>query len=133
MKKLFVLLILGICVQAFAQAFPIKVVSYLIGRKETAAQYDRGELQINDETQSWEIVLYKKTGANREEKIVLKTFSELGGGIAVFRNITITEAGKNTGSDLFAYIPNFDPAKLQIDLCDNKTERTKRRLVISVL
>jgi hypothetical protein len=136
MKKVFFLLFFGICayVQAFAQPIPVKVVSYLIGRRETAAQYERGELIINDETQSWEIILYKKTGGpDSGERILMKNFADIGNGNAVFRSITITEGSKSTGADLFAYFPVFKDGKIQIDLCDNKTERTRRRLIISPL
>jgi hypothetical protein len=116
----------------YAQAFaiPIKVVSYLIGRKETAGQYSRGELLINDETQSWEIVLYKKAG-DIEEKIVMQNSDAFRNGNGVFRKIVISEGNKKLGSDLFAYIPIFDAGRIQIDFCDTKTERTKRRLIIS--
>jgi hypothetical protein len=132
MKKLFFPLILGICVYAQAFAIPVKITSYLIGRKETAGQYERGELNIDNETQSWEIILYKKTGG-AEEKILLANSNNFNNGSGVFRSITITENNKSTGSNLFAYIPVFEGGKIQIDFCDNKTERTKRRLVISAL
>ncbi|MDR1931079.1 MAG: hypothetical protein LBQ44_10705 [Treponema sp.] len=132
MKRIVFCLILGICtyIQAFAEPIPVKIVSYLIGRRETAAQYLRGELIINDEEQSWEIVLYKKNNAD-PERIKLEKFDDIGRNIGVFRSITVREASGTLGSNLFAYMPAFEDNKIRVDLCDTRTEGVKRRLVIS--
>jgi len=63
MKKLYFLIvfvILGSAVFAQPQAIPFKVSVYQISRRQLASQYTKAELIIDDENQSWEIVLYRK-------------------------------------------------------------------------
>jgi hypothetical protein len=110
---------------------PVKIVSYLINRKQTAAQYEKADLIIDDETQSWEIILYKKDGTN-PERIKLEKFDDLGNNNGVFRTITIREGSTTFGSNLFAYMPVFADGKIQIDLCDTRTEGVKRRLILEL-
>lgn len=132
MKKLF--LIIGVCIfglTVFAQseAISFKVFSYQISTRQTANQYTKAELLINDENQSWEIILYRKDGKN-SERIKLEKFDDIGRNNGVFRTVTIMEAAGTSGSNLFAYMPVFDGNKIRIDLCDKRTEGVKRRLIM---
>jgi hypothetical protein len=132
MKKLFLLCIAGFLAGAvFAQsdAIPFKVSSYQISRRQTAAQYTKAELFVNDETQSWEIVLYRKDGKG-PERIKLEKFDDIGQNNGVFRTITIQDSSGATGGGLFAYMPVFEGNKIRVDLCDTKTEGVKRRLIL---
>jgi hypothetical protein len=108
---------------------PVKITSYLISRKQTVAQYEKADLIIDDESQSWEIVLYRKDGAD-SERIKLEKFDDAGNG--VFRTVIIEEGSKTSGSNLFAYMPVFDDGKIQIDLCDTRTEGVRRRLILEL-
>jgi hypothetical protein len=108
---------------------PVKIVSYLISRKQTAAQYEKADLIIDDETQSWEIILYRKDGKDPEH-IKLETFDDIGQNNGVFRTITIREGSATSGSDLFAYMPVFSNGKIQVDLCNTRTEGVRRRLIL---
>jgi hypothetical protein len=110
---------------------PVKIVSYLISRRQTAAQYERADLVIDDETQSWEIILYRKDGKNPEH-IKLEKFDDIGHDNGVFRSITIQEGATTSGSNLFAYMPVFDKGKIQVDLCDTRTEGVRRRLILEL-
>jgi hypothetical protein len=110
---------------------PVKITSYLISRRQTAVQYEKADLVIDDETQSWEIILYRKDGKDPEH-IKLEKFDDIGHNTGVFRTITILEGGKTSGSNLFAYMPVFDNGKIQIDLCDTKTEGVRRRLILEM-
>ncbi|MDR1505735.1 MAG: hypothetical protein LBI67_01395 [Treponema sp.] len=110
---------------------PVKIASYLISRRQTAAQYEKADLVIDDETQSWEIVLYRKDGADNE-RIKLEKFEDIGNNNGVFRTITIQENSKTSGSGLFAYMPVFNNGKIQVDLCDTRTEGVRRRLILEL-
>jgi hypothetical protein len=110
---------------------PVKITSYLISRRQSAAQYEKADLIIDDETQSWEIVLYRKDGTD-SERIKLEKFDDIGNNNGVFRTITILEGGKTSGSNLFAYMPVFNDGKIQVDLCDAKTEGVRRRLILEL-
>ena len=132
MKKLLLILVCSICgLAVFAQpdAIPFKVFSYQISTRQTATQYTKAELIINDETQSWEIVLYRKDGKNTE-RIKLETFDDIGHNNGVFRTVTIMEAAGTSGSNLFAYMPVFEGNRIRVDLCDKRTEGVKRRLIM---
>jgi hypothetical protein len=132
MKKLLFFVVFGICSwMAFAQPTPItfKISSYLISRRQTAAQYEKVELIIDDEAQSWEIILYRKDGAEPEH-IKLEKFDDIGHKNGVFRTITIQEKAGTSGSGLFAYMPVFEGNKIRVDLCDTRTEGVKRRLIM---
>jgi hypothetical protein len=131
MKRFIFIVFFGISVgAAFAQsAIPFKVSSYLISRRQTSGQYVRAELLVNDETQSWEITLYRKDGAG-PERIKLEKFDDIGGNKGVFRTITIQDSSGASGSGLFAYMPVFEGSKIRIDLCDTRTEGVKRRLIL---
>ncbi|MDR2552715.1 MAG: hypothetical protein LBD31_06075 [Treponema sp.] len=129
-KKPVFTMILWICGGLlFAQPAPIqfRVSSYLVSGKQTSSQYARAELVVNDETQSWEITLYRKSGA--AERIKLESFDDLGKN-GVFRSIIIQETAGTSGGGLFAYMPAFEGNKIRVDLCDTKTERVRRRLII---
>ncbi|MDR2210838.1 MAG: hypothetical protein LBO65_05135 [Spirochaetaceae bacterium] len=131
MKKLILLLVLGFFTwTGFAQSAPIvfKVASYQISRRQTANQYTKAELLVDDENQTWEIVLYRKDGAEPEH-IKLENFTFLGGH-GVFRTVIIREASGTSGSNLFAYMPAYEGNKIRIDLCDIRTEGARRRLII---
>jgi len=131
-KKLLFLAVFIVCGwTTFAQSGGImfKVSSYLIARKQTANQYTKAELIIDDETQSWEIILYRKDGSG-PERIKLEKFDDIGRNKGVFRTVTIREGSKTLGSDLFAYMPEFAGGKIQVDLCDTKKEITRRRLIL---
>jgi hypothetical protein len=112
-------------------SIPVKITSYLINRRQTAAQYEKADLIIDDETQSWEIVLYRKDGTDSEH-IKLEKFDDIGNNTGVFRTITIMEGDKTSGSNLFAYMPVFNDGKIQVDLCDTKTEGVRRRLILEL-
>jgi hypothetical protein len=132
MKKLLFLAVFVICGWvAFAQsaAITFKVSSYLISRRQTANQYTKAELLIDDGAQSWEIILYRKDNA-KPERIKLEKFDDIGRNNGVFRTVTIQEAAGTSGSNLFAYMPVFDGTKIRVDLCDTRTEGVKRRLII---
>jgi hypothetical protein len=132
MKKLFLLVIVGLCTTAvFAQSGAIlfKVSSYQISRRQTASQYTKAELFVNDETQSWEIVLYRKDGAG-PERIKLEKFDDVGHNNGVFRAIIIQDNSGTSGSGLFAYMPVFEGSKIRVDLCDARTEGVRRRLIL---
>ena len=135
MKKLFFLTIVGLCgwmVFAQPQAITFKVASYQISTRQAASQYTRAELIINDEEQSWEIVLYRKDGTG-PDRIRLEKFDDIGRNIGVFRTVTITEAAGTSGSNLFAYMPAFEGNRIRVDLCDTRTEGVKRRLIIEMI
>ena len=132
MKKLIFLIVFGICgLMVFTQtdAIPFKVSSYQISTRQTASQYTKAELLIDDETQSWEIILYRKDGKNNEH-IKLEQFNDIGRNKGVFRTVTITEGAGVSGSNLFAHMPVFEGTKIRVDLCDKKTEGVKRRLIM---
>jgi len=116
---------------AFAQsnAITFKVSSYQINRKETAALYVKAELIINDETQSWEITLHRKDGANQEQ-IKLEKPSDIGNNRMVFRTVSIKEGSGISGADLYVFVPPFEGSKIRMDICDTKTESVKRRLIL---
>lgn len=144
MKQLMCVTVLFLCGwMGFAQQAPIpfRVTSYLIstggGRKQTASQYERAELYIHDETQSWEIVLYRKDAAD-PERVTLEKLADFGK-TAAFRTITIQERAGKSGGGLFAYMPPFEEVKapnggrtlrLQVDLCDTRTEAVRRRIIL---
>ncbi|MDR0447776.1 MAG: hypothetical protein LBH07_03820 [Treponema sp.] len=133
MKKVIFLVIFGIIGwTVFTQNVPIvfKVNSYLISQRQTANLYTKAELIIDDEAQTWEIILYRSNNA-KPERIKLEKYEDIGRNIGVFRTVIIQEAAGNTaGNNLFAYMPGFDGNKIRIDLCDNKTENVRRRLII---
>jgi hypothetical protein len=133
MKKLVFLLIFGICALVLftqPEGIPFKVFSYQISTRQLASQYTKAELIISDETQSWEIILYRKDGKNSEH-IKLEQFDDINQkNHGVFRNVTIVEAAGTSGSNLFAYMPVFEGNKIRVDLCDKRTEGVKRRLII---
>jgi len=131
-KKLLFLAVFVVCAWAtFAQsnAITFKVSSYQISRRQTANQYTKAELIVDDETQSWEIVLYRKDGSD-PERIKLEKFDDIGRNTGVFRTVTIEEKSGTSGSNLFAYMPVFEGNKIRVDLCDTRTEGVKRRLII---
>jgi uncharacterized glyoxalase superfamily metalloenzyme YdcJ len=113
----------------FAQAITLKVMSYLISKKQNAALYEKAELSTDDETQAWELVLYRKDGS-ASERIRLENFAEVSGN-GVFRKVSIQEGEKTSGQGMFGYVPVFD-SKIQIDLCDNRTEAVRRRLILGL-
>ena len=133
MKKLFLFVIFCVCgLAVFAQsdAIAFKVFSYQISTRQTASQYARAELIINDENQSWEIILYRKDGKNSEH-IKLEQFNEINSkNHGVFKTVTIMEAAGTSGSNLFAYMPVFEGNRIRVDLCDKRTEGVKRRLIM---
>ncbi|MDR1307194.1 MAG: hypothetical protein LBK74_06450 [Treponema sp.] len=132
MKKLVLVVIAGLCTAAvFAQSGAIlfKVSSYQVSRRQTASQYTRAELFVNDETQSWEIVLHRKDGAG-PERIKLEKFDDIGHNNGVFRAITIQDNSGATGGGLFAYMPVFEGSKIRVDLCDTRNESVRRRLIL---
>ena len=132
MKKLFLITILGICgLVIFSQneGIPFKVFSYQISTRQTANQYTKADLLIDDETMSWEIVLHRKDG-KASESIKLEQYDDIGHNNGVFRTVTIKEAAGVSGSNLFAYMPVFEGNRIRVDLCDKKTEGTKRRLIM---
>jgi hypothetical protein len=130
MKKLFLVVIAGLCMTGvFAQSILFKVSSYQISRRQTAAQYSKAELFVNDEAQSWEIVLYRKDSTG-PERIKLEKFDDVGHNNGVFRTITIQDNSGATGSGLFAYMPVFEGNKIRVDLCDTRTESVRRRLIL---
>jgi len=132
MKKLLFLAVFIVCGWAtFAQSDPItfKVSSYLIARKQTANLYTKAELIIDDNAQSWEIILYRKDGSG-PERIKLEKYDDISRGRGVFRTVTIREGARTFGSDLFAYMPLFEGTRITVDLCDTKKEITRRRLIL---
>jgi len=132
MKKLYFLIVFVICgLTAFAQsqAIPFKVATYQISRRQLASQYTKAELIIDDEKQSWEIILYRKDNA-KPEYIKLEKFDDIGRDVGVFRTVTIMEAAGTSGGNLFAHMPVFDGNKITVDLCDTRTEGVRRRLII---
>ena len=134
MKKLFFLTVLALCgwmVFAQAETLTFKVFSYQISTRQTASLYTKAELIINDETQSWEIILYRKDGKG-PDRIKLEKYDNIGRNIGVFRTVTITETTGTTGSNLFAYMPAFEGNRIRVDLCDTRTEGVKRRLIIEI-
>jgi len=131
-RKLLFLAVFIVCGWAnFAQsgAITFKVASYLIARKQTANLYTKAELIVDDETQSWEFILYRKDGSG-PERIKLEKFDDIGRGRGVFRTVTIREGSRTFGSDLFAYMPVFEGTRITVDLCDTKKEITRRRLIL---
>ena len=131
MKKLIIIvfLVCGLVLFSAADAIPFKVFSYQISTRQLASQYTKAELNINDETMSWEIILIRKDG-KASESIKLEQFDDIGRNNGVFRTVTITEAAGVSGSNLFAYMPVFDGNRIRVDLCDKRTEGTKRRLIM---
>jgi len=132
MKKLFlvvVFLVCGLVLFSAAQSIPFKVFSYQISTRQTASQYTKADLVIDDETMSWEIVLHRKDG-KASETIKLEQFDDIGRNNGVFRTVTIIEAAGKSGSNLFAYMPVFEGNRIRVDLCDKRTEGTKRRLIM---
>jgi uncharacterized protein YxeA len=132
MKKRFlivVLCIVGLAVFAQTEVIAFKVFSYQISVRQTAGQYVKAELAINDETQTWEITLYRKDG-KKNEVIKLEEFDDISRNHGVFRTVTITEAAGTSGSNLFAYMPVFEGNRIRVDLCDKRTEGVKRRLIM---
>ncbi|MCL1929199.1 MAG: hypothetical protein FWG07_10470 [Treponema sp.] len=131
MKKLFiiVLLVCGLVLFSTAEGINFKVFSYQISTRQTANQYTKAELIIDDGTMSWEIILHRKDGKT-SESIKLEQFDDIGRNNGVFRTVTITEAAGKSGSNLFAYMPVFEGNKIRVDLCDKRTEGTKRRLIM---
>ncbi|MDR2313296.1 MAG: hypothetical protein LBE02_02055 [Spirochaetaceae bacterium] len=130
MKKLLFLMVwVGVARIGFAQPEPIvfKVSSYQISRRQTANLYARAELFINDEELTWEIILYRKDNTGPEH-IKLEQF-DLPGNNGIFRTVTIQETSGTSGSNLFAYLL-YEGNKIRIDLCDVRTERVRRRLII---
>jgi hypothetical protein len=111
---------------------PVKVNSYQISGTQSASLYEKAELIINDENQFWEIILYRKGGDR--EIIKMETFDDIGKDLAVFRTITIQEGGRPAyiARDLFAYMPVFNSGKIQIDLCNAKTEGVRRRIILAL-
>ena len=133
MKKLVFFIVVGIVGLAlFAQAVPIgfRISSYQISTRQTASQYTRAELLINDEDQSWEIILHRREG--NPERIKLENYDDIGRGLGVFRKVTITEASGTSGSNLFAYMPAFEGNRIRVDLCDKRTEGVRRRLIMEI-
>jgi hypothetical protein len=131
MKKLIFLAVFGIIgwsLFAQSEAIPFTVSSYQISRRQTASLYERAELIVNDEDQSWEIILYRKEGD--PERIRLENFADIGRGLGVFRTVVITEDGGTTGENLFAHMPAFEGNRIRVDLCDTRTEAVRRRLII---
>ncbi|MDR2662179.1 MAG: hypothetical protein LBC31_04200 [Treponema sp.] len=132
MKKQFFILVFVLClwtIMADPLSVPVKITSYLISRKQTAAQYEKADLIIDDETQSWEIVLHRKDGKG-PERIKLEKFDDIGHNNGVFRTVTIRDSSGATGSGLFAYMPVFEGSKIRVDLCDTRTENVRRRLIL---
>ena len=139
MKKLFFLLVFGVCALVLftqSEGIPFKVFSYQISTRQTANQYSKAELIITEtiETQSnpinWEIILHRKDGKNSEH-IKLEQLDDINQkNHGVFRNVTIIEAAGTSGSNLFAYIPAFEGNRIRVDLCDKRTEGVKRRLIM---
>jgi len=132
MKRLFftvAFIMFGLAAFAQSNAITFKVSSYQISRKETASLYVRAELIIDDETQSWEITLYRKDGAN-PERIKLDKPSDIGNNKMVFRTVGIQEGSGTSGANLYAYVPPFEGSKIRVDICDTKTEGVKRRLIL---
>ena len=148
MKKLFsvvVFLVCGLVLFSAAEAIPFKVFSYQISTRQTANQYTKAELivtpiEIKVERPAglppgytwgytWEIILYRKDG-KPSEIIKLEDHKELGDNHGVFNQVTITEAAGVSGSNLFAYVPKYEGNRIRVDLCDKRTEGTKRRLII---
>ena len=132
MKKLLFVLVIGACglvVFTQAEAIPFTVFSYQISTRQTANQYSKAELIINDNTQSWEIILHRKDGKNAE-RIKLEQFDDIGRNKGVFRTVTITEGAGVTGSNFFAHMPLFEGNRIRVDFCDKRTEGVKRRLIL---
>ena len=132
MKRLFLMVtfvMAGLAVSALSNAITFKVSSYQISRKETAPLYVRAELIIDDDSQSWEIILYKKDGTN-PERIKLEKPSDIGSNNMVFRTVSIQESSGTSGNNLYAFIPPFAGNKIRVDICDAKTEGVKRRLIL---
>lgn len=128
-KPLFFLLAIFSVQMAFSQAVSLKVTAYDVDRRPTANQYEKAELSINDETQSWEIVLYRKD-QGAPERIVLEDFKEVSGN-GVFHKVSISEKGQKSGAGLFGYIPVFK-GEIQIQLCNTHNERIRRKLVLGI-
>ena len=150
MKKLLiiVLLICGLVLFSAAEGISFKIFSYQISTRQTANQYTKAELIITPvETlvegspvnpklppkyelgYIWEIILHRKDG-KPSESIKLEKHKELGVNHGVFDQVTITEAAGVSGSNLFAYVPTFEGNRIRVDLCDKRTEGTKRRLIM---
>jgi len=132
MKRLFftvTFIMAGLAAFAQSSAITFKVSSYQISRKETAPLYVKAELLVNDEAQSWEIVLYRKDGAN-PERIKLEKYSDIGRDNMVFRTVTVQEGSGTSGANLYAFVPPFEGSKIRLDICDAKTEGVKRRLIL---
>ncbi|MDR2701400.1 MAG: hypothetical protein LBB72_03105 [Spirochaetaceae bacterium] len=132
MKRLFfwaVFVTVGLVAFAQSNTITFKVSSYLINRKETAQLYVRAELTIDDETQSWEIILHRKDGTN-PERIKLEKPSDISRNNMVFRTVAIQEGAGPSGANLYAFVPPFQGSKIRVDICDAKTEGVKRRLIL---
>jgi len=132
MKRLFftvIFVMTGLAAFAQSNAITFKMSSYQISRKETAPLYVRAELIINDETQSWEIILHRKDNAN-PERIKLEKSSDIGNNKMVFRTVNIQEGSGTSGANLYAFVPPFEGGKIRVDICDTKTENVKRRLIL---
>jgi hypothetical protein len=128
MKKILLFVFITYTQVIFADnGISLTVNSYLISRKQTASLYEKAELIINDETQSWEVILHRKDGAETEH-IRLENFREASGN-GVFQKVSIQEGGKTSGQGLFGHVPVFNN-KIQIDLCDYRTEAVRRRLIL---
>jgi hypothetical protein len=109
----------------------LKIVSYLVSRKQNSARFASARLTVNDATQTWEVVLHKKDGS-APDRILMEESDPTGANMYVFRKITIFEGDKTSGGDLFAYMPNTKDGRIQIDLCDKRTEGVRRRLILSI-
>ena len=154
MKKLFIVvvfLVCGLVLFSAAEGIPFKVFSYQISTRQTASQYTKAELIITpvetlveespgspgnpklppryERGYIWEIILHRKDG-KPSEIIKLEEHKEFGDTHGVFNQVTITEAAGVSGSNLFAYVPTFEGNRIRVDLCDKRTEGTKRRLIM---
>ena len=147
MKKLIILVLLvcGLVFYSAAEGIFFSVFSYQISTRQTAAQYSNAELIITpveieikvpegqppryDLGYTWEIILHRKDG-RPSESIKLEQHEEFGRSHGVFKKVTITEAAGVSGSNLFAYVPAFEGNRIRIDLCDKRTEGTRRRLIM---
>jgi hypothetical protein len=133
MKRLLFLVVLvcGLAVYTQSEGIHFKVSSCLIGGKQTAKSYTGAELVVDEDTKTWEIFLYRKDNKDPDNIKLEKpdVISFQGKNQEVFRTVTIKEGASTSGSNLFALLV-FDGAKIQVDLCDTKTEKTKRRIIL---
>jgi len=130
-KLLFAVVFLAFALALFSavQGIPFKVFSYQISTRQTANQYTQAELIIDDDAMSWDIILHRKDG-KAPEHIKLEQYDDIGRNNGVFRTVTIMEGAGVSGSNLFAYMPVFEGNRIRVDLCDKRTEGTKRRLIM---